>query len=42
MLLKDRHEFDVFLSFAGEDRGYFEEVAEILKAQGVRLFYDRF
>ncbi len=35
-------EYDVALSFAGEDRGYVEQVAGILKAAGVRVFYDRF
>ena len=29
-------------SFAGEDREYVEEVASILKDQGVKIFYDKF
>jgi hypothetical protein len=33
-------EYDVALSFAGEDRGYVEQVAECLKKQGVHPFYD--
>jgi hypothetical protein len=35
-------EFDVALSFAGEDRPYVEKVATILKEAGVKVFYDRF
>jgi hypothetical protein len=35
-------EYDVALSFAGEDRPYVEEVATALKAAGVKVFYDRF
>jgi hypothetical protein len=32
--------WDVALSFAGAQRGYVEQVAEALRAQGVRCFYD--
>jgi TIR domain len=32
--------WDVALSFAGAQRGYVEQVAGALKAQGVRCFYD--
>ena len=32
--------WDVALSFAGERRGYVEQVAQALKARGVRCFYD--
>jgi len=35
-------EYDVVLSFAGEDRSYVEKVASFLKSQGVSLFYDEF
>jgi hypothetical protein len=35
-------EYDVALSFAGEDREYVEEVARILKASDVKVFYDKF
>jgi TIR domain-containing protein len=35
-------EFDVALSFAGEQRTYVEEVATHLKSAGVSLFYDEF
>jgi hypothetical protein len=33
-------EYDVAVSFAGEDRAKAERFAEILKAQGLKLFYD--
>jgi hypothetical protein len=33
-------EFDVCLSFAGEDRAYVEMVAAGLKARGLKVFYD--
>jgi hypothetical protein len=32
--------WDVALSFAGAQRDYVEQVAEVLKARGVRCFYD--
>jgi hypothetical protein len=35
-------EYDVALSFAGEDRGHAEAIAELLKDRGVRVFYDLF
>jgi hypothetical protein len=35
-------EYDVVLSFAGEDRAYVEEVATHLKASGVKVFYDAY
>ncbi len=35
-------DFDVALSFAGEDRAYVEEVAHILRAMGLRVFYDKY
>jgi hypothetical protein len=34
--------YDVALSFAGEDREYVEEVAELLAQRGVKVFYDQF
>jgi len=33
-------EFDVALSFAGEEREYVEDVADALKAAGVKVFLD--
>lgn len=35
-------EFDVALSFAGEDRKYVEEVASVLRQMGFRVFYDKY
>jgi hypothetical protein len=35
-------EFDVCLSFAGEQREYVDEVAEHLREKGIRVFYDDF
>lgn len=35
-------EYDVVLSFAGEDRVYVENVATILKNNGIKVFYDNF
>lgn len=34
--------YDVALSFAGEDRHYVKEVAEILRFSGIEVFYDEF
>lgn len=36
------YEYDVALSFAGEDRAYVEKVARLLKERGVRVFYDKY
>lgn len=36
------HDFDVALSYAGEDRGYVSAVADGLREAGVRVFYDEF
>ncbi|MFV8270117.1 hypothetical protein ACNQGP_09310 [Flavobacterium sp. GT2N3] len=33
-------EYDVVLSFAGEDRKYVEKTAEYLRKSGVKVFYD--
>jgi TIR domain len=34
--------YDVALSFAGENRAYVEQVAELLRVRGIRVFYDDF
>jgi hypothetical protein len=34
------HEYDVCLSFAGEQRAYVEQVAHILHDRGKKVFYD--
>lgn len=36
------YEFDVALSFAGEDREFVEKIAERLTLHGVRVFYDSY
>jgi hypothetical protein len=35
-------EYDVALSFAGEDRDYVQKVAEALRERGIRVFYDKY
>ncbi|HEY5705454.1 MAG TPA: TIR domain-containing protein [Terrimicrobiaceae bacterium] len=35
-------DYDVCLSFAGEDRNYVAKVAAALKSRGIRVFYDRY
>jgi hypothetical protein len=35
-------EFDIALSFAGEDRAYVDQVAHILRDRGIKVFYDLF
>lgn len=34
--------YDIALSFAGEDRQFVDKVAEILKSENVKVFYDKF
>lgn len=40
--LQAEYDYDVALSFAGEDREYVERVAEILHSYDVKVFYDRY
>lgn len=40
--LEERYDYDVVLSFAGEDREYVENVANSLLYKNIRVFYDRF
>ena len=42
MLEHLRPSYDVVLSFAGEDRKYVEEVADVLRQHSVRVFYDEY
>lgn len=35
-------QFEIALSFAGEDRAYVDQVANLLRSSGVRVFYDLF
>jgi len=36
------YKYQVALSFAGEDRHYVNKVAELLKENGIKVFYDKF
>jgi len=36
----NKFEYDVALSFAGEDRAYVEKVAKYLKEKDIKVFYD--
>ena len=36
------YEYDVALSFAGEDRHHAERLANLLKSGGYRVFYDKY
>src|SRR5262245_38670368 len=42
MKKKSEYEYDVALSFAGENRALAEELATALKSEGVKVFYDRY
>lgn len=37
-----KYYYDVVLSFAGEDREYVEECADILTVLGIKVFYDSY
>ncbi len=39
-MVSDEYEYDVALSFAGENRAVVERFATLLKAQGLKVFYD--
>jgi hypothetical protein len=41
-MVKKKFEFDVALSFAGEDRKYANRLAKALTAEGIRVFYDKY
>lgn len=41
-MVKEDLEYDVVLSFAGENRPYVEKVAEFLIKSGVKIFYDKY
>jgi hypothetical protein len=40
--MADAPDFDIALSFAGEDRAYVDRVANLLRDRGVKVFYDLF
>ncbi len=37
-----QYEYDIALSYAGEDRNYAEPLASILRRRGVKVFYDKY
>ena len=39
---RDRFEYDISLSFAGENRAVAEHLAQLLVHDGVRVFYDAY
>jgi hypothetical protein len=39
-MTEEPYEYDIALSFAGEDRTSAEEIAELLSSRGIRVFYD--
>jgi uncharacterized protein (TIGR00288 family) len=39
---EQQFQYDVCLSFAGEDRAYVKQVADALQARGIRVFYDEY
>ncbi|MBO3664072.1 toll/interleukin-1 receptor domain-containing protein [Microbacterium stercoris] len=39
-MAETEYDFDVAVTFAGEDRSYVEEVVKLVKAQGFAVFYD--
>lgn len=40
--MAENQDYDIALSFAGEERDYVDRVANLLKERGVRVFYDLF
>lgn len=40
--MDSEHNFDIALSFSGEDRVYVDQVANLLRDSGVKVFYDGF
>lgn len=40
--MDESFDFDVALSFAGEDREYVEDVANWLKKMDIKVFYDKY
>jgi len=41
-MANDEFEYDVALSFAGEDRAVAEEFADLLKSRDIKVFYDEY
>lgn len=40
--MREKIEFDIALSFAGENRSYVDQVANLLRDRGIKVFYDLF
>ena len=40
--MTEQREFDIALSFAGENRDYVDQIANLLRDSGVKVFYDLF
>ena len=40
MVSDKNYEYEVVLSFAGEDRAYVNQLASILRRRGVKIFFD--
>jgi hypothetical protein len=40
--MEEQREFDIALSFSGENRDYVDQVANLLRDSGVKVFYDLF
>ena len=40
--MADEYQYDIALSFAGEDRAYVREVAVSLESRGLKVFYDEY
>jgi len=40
--MRKEYQYDIALSFAGEDRDYVEQLAKILESNGIKVHYDRF
>jgi len=38
----ENFQYDVCLSFAGQNRAYVERVANALRSRGIRVFYDKY
>lgn len=40
--MENQRNLKIALSFAGEDREYVDQVANLLRDSGVKVFYDKF
>jgi hypothetical protein len=38
----ETYEYDIAISYAGEDRSYAEALANVLRTRGVHVFYDKY